>query len=619
MKKLYELDASKEFGDESNATESSNISEGDGGIIAGDFEAVSGMGIGGSLEDDEAVENNLQEMLALINSKTGQDAEEFARQEAERQAYLDEEDRKVEEAKKRFNQERYEREQAALAERNERERIEREEAERLEAERQANSFFGKLSKKLKKSKKVEEEDELEYVAEEPIAENDEEVAKADDFEESEVHGTSSPSDEFFSAEEDMDLSGFISLDDKEEEPISAKEEAALEEATRGSSAYGRSTNGSYGEARSEEEALEVEQGEKRSVFSMFAKKATEKVPKPSKQARPPKTHKVVESSEPDWKFIATHDDATGLLNARAYKEDLSKQKNTLGVLFFDINGLRLVNEAHGREAGDRVVENVAKVLSNVYGKSHLYRINGGEFACIVPSPGKRFTDDCIANSGKVHNTLAKMTKEDPDKANHSVSIGYACGDGEAEVSDVAKVADYAMYQNKKAYKNAHANDVPPKSGGGGSGVAQKAPGEKAPEKDHDEMLTKEQQELKGRIKEGHSKVSRSFTANIMREIQKRAGEIEAIFIASPTFDHLFVITDIDDFLDMMEENQALIDYSYLYVVYQGGTQYYGADEYYDKVTDLFRNVADALLSGRFRSEKDVQSIPGINIFKNVYV
>lgn len=616
MKKLYELDANKEFGDESNATESGALSGSEAysssdGIIVGDFEAVSGSGIGGSLEDDETVENNLQEMLALINSKTGQDAEEFARQEAERQAYLDEEDRKVEEAKRRFNQERYEREQAALAERNERERREREEAERLEAERQEKSFFHKLSKKLKivsngyKEKKEEESFQETEAAFNPSEEIERKEAEKESV--SEVASSVEEREEeddygFVSAEEEMDLSGFVTLDDKEEEILKEaepeKENLSAAEETR---------NQSGAECREE----------KKGLFSMLSRAKEEKQLSLSKQKISKRRERVESpSAEPDWKYIATHDDATGLLNARAYKDDLAYQKNTLGVIFFDINGLRLVNEANGRAAGDRVVLNVSKVLSDVYGKEHLYRIGGGEFACIVPSPGRKFTDNCIINSGKVHNAMAKATKEDPDKALHSVSIGYACGDGDATVEEVAKVADYAMYQNKKAYKNAHAVDTPPRPG---EKPAKKAVEKEVRKQDHDEMLSKDQQELKGRIREGHSKVSRSFTTNLMREIQKKAGEIEAILIASPTFDNLFVITDIDDFLDMMEENQGLIDYSYFYVVYQGGTQYYGADEYYDKVTDLFRNVADALLSGRFRSEKDVQAIPGINIFKNVYV
>ena len=70
---------------------------------------------------------------------------------------------------------------------------------------------------------------------------------------------------------------------------------------------------------------------------------------------------------------------------------------------------------------------------------------------------------------------------------------------------------------------------------------------------------------------------------------------------------------------MALERSDAIDYSYLYVVWEGGPQYYGADTYYNEVTDLFKEIAEGLMSGRFRSEKDIKGIKGINIFRCVYV
>ena len=85
------------------------------------------------------------------------------------------------------------------------------------------------------------------------------------------------------------------------------------------------------------------------------------------------------------------------------------------------------------------------------------------------------------------------------------------------------------------------------------------------------------------------------------------------------FDHLFIIREVDEFLDIVLEQEAIIDYSYLYVVYDGGPQYYGSDEYYTEVTHIFEPIAEGLLSGSFRSEKDIRAIKGINIFKNVFI
>ena len=61
------------------------------------------------------------------------------------------------------------------------------------------------------------------------------------------------------------------------------------------------------------------------------------------------------------------------------------------------------------------------------------------------------------------------------------------------------------------------------------------------------------------------------------------------------------------------------DYSYLYVIYQGGAQYYGADEYFSEITVLFENIAKLITSSGSVSQKDLLKVKGINIFKNIFV
>ena len=61
------------------------------------------------------------------------------------------------------------------------------------------------------------------------------------------------------------------------------------------------------------------------------------------------------------------------------------------------------------------------------------------------------------------------------------------------------------------------------------------------------------------------------------------------------------------------------DYSYLYVIYQGGAQYYGADEYFSEITVLFENIAKLITSSGSVSQKDLLKVKGINIFKDIFV
>jgi diguanylate cyclase (GGDEF)-like protein len=568
MKKLYELDASKEFDD---IPSEAGTFDGGGTTTAGNFEGVSGVGVETiSDEEDEQNINNLQEMLAKLNTHSDEDmAKAVEEEEAERERYRLEEEERLRLAKERYNRERYEKEQEALAKKREQDAIE--EARRLEEEEEAkkNSFGYKFKQMLTKKNSDEVSDE--YEEEKPKKSLFKRKPKEEkEYEDEEVEVTSTPSYEEFAPE---------------------PEEIGFE-------------------------VEEEETGKKKfSLSSIIPQKKEKPVKEKVVKEKPTRQPAPVSSSddEPDWKWIATHDELTGLFNTRAYAEDLKTMPTKLGVVFFDINNLKIVNDTYTHNAGDRLIKGVVSVLKEVFGEDHLYRTGGDEFVYLIERPEKNADDKIFEKSNIVHKKLEALKKQDPDHITYSVSIGYAFGDGKASREDVVKAADAAMYQNKKAYKMKHKNEEKK-----AEDTKKSSSGEK-PQVEHDELLTKEQKQLKSKIKDEHEKVSKGSTQVIIREIQKRASEIEAIFIASPTFDHLFVITDIEDFLDIMEKQQALIDYSSLYIVYSGGPQYYGADEYYKEVTHLFENVSDALMSGKFRSEKDIQSIPGINIFKNIYV
>ena len=103
------------------------------------------------------------------------------------------------------------------------------------------------------------------------------------------------------------------------------------------------------------------------------------------------------------------------------------------------------------------------------------------------------------------------------------------------------------------------------------------------------------------------------------EIQRKQNEIEMILMSDKNFDNLFIIQDVNSFIGIVTEMDSMIDYSYLYVVWEGGAQYYGADEYFKEITDIFQTISDKMKSGQIRTEKDVIRIQGINIFKHIYI
>lgn len=381
----------------------------------------------------------------------------------------------------------------------------------------------------------------------------------------------------------------------------------------------------------EEKAKKAE--EKKAQAAQTAQAKAAKKEKPEKPAKPEKQPKQAEkkglfggkkeasaiapvtsnaNSGTDYKYLATHDELTKLKNKRAYDEDLAtvKVKNTV-IMFFDVNNLKMANDTLGHAAGNKLILATAEELTKLY-PENAYRVGGDEFIVLLQGKGsyleidKKIKED-IAKFNIAMKKRTADSKAIDENLIYAVSVGYAIGDGKKTKEDIQAEADKKMYDNKQAYKKAH-----PKEDARNKDVEVKV----EPEKDYDELLSEESRQLKATVKENHMQVSELNTEKILREIQSRADDIYAILITDKNFDCLFIIQDVEYFLNLMTHGA---DYSYLYVIYQGGAQYYGADEYFSEITVLFENIAKLITSSGSVSQKDLLKVKGINIFKDIFV
>lgn len=384
----------------------------------------------------------------------------------------------------------------------------------------------------------------------------------------------------------------------------------------------------------EEKAKKAEEKKTQTEQAKAARKEKpEKSAKPEKPAKPEKQPKQTEkkglfggkkeaavvapvtsnaNSGTDYKYLATHDELTKLKNKRAYDEDIAtvKAKNTV-IMFFDVNNLKMANDTLGHAAGNKLILATAEELTKLY-PENAYRVGGDEFIVLLQGKGsyleidKKIKED-IAKFNIAMKKRTADSKAIDENLIYAVSVGYAIGDGKKTKEDIQAEADKKMYDNKQAYKKAH-----PKEDARNKDVEVKV----EPEKDYDELLPEESRQLKATVKENHMQVSELNTEKILREIQSRADDIYAILITDKNFDCLFIIQDVEYFLNLMTHGA---DYSYLYVIYQGGAQYYGADEYFSEITVLFENIAKLITSSGSVSQKDLLKVKGINIFKNIFV
>lgn len=165
--------------------------------------------------------------------------------------------------------------------------------------------------------------------------------------------------------------------------------------------------------------------------------------------------------------LAYRDGLTLIGNRTAFEEhlvELETKKDSLpaiGIVMFDVNDLKYVNDNMGHSCGDDMLVKSADIIREAFEGSggDCFRIGGDEFAVLLSGENvqKRY-EDCIVrfmDSVKAYNAL-------PDKRFRiSIAHGFAVYNEDVKGTKLMSVyqqADMEMYGNKKEMK---ANQVPP--------------------------------------------------------------------------------------------------------------------------------------------------------------
>ncbi len=158
----------------------------------------------------------------------------------------------------------------------------------------------------------------------------------------------------------------------------------------------------------------------------------------------------------ELEVLSYRDALTNINNNRSYQEhmeELSKKKLPYGLIFMDLNDFKQVNDTYGHEAGDTLLNIVAKRLQNsIREKDKAFRIGGDEFVVVIHGThDKQFYEGVIERMR--HNVARDVTLNNGIILKVSISAGFArCPEDGAKFEDVVKKADDAMYHNKRAFK-----------------------------------------------------------------------------------------------------------------------------------------------------------------------
>lgn len=148
--------------------------------------------------------------------------------------------------------------------------------------------------------------------------------------------------------------------------------------------------------------------------------------------------------------LAYYDSLTGVYNRNSYEEKLDKirqddNSENIFVIFFDIDGLRDINNQYGHSAGDEAIKTVAKcIIVALKGKGDVYRIGGDEFVCIA---------ECDLKQELME--FENMLYEKAKSLNYAltVSTGYSgCNKKARDIDSLIKYCDALMYEHKNRIK-----------------------------------------------------------------------------------------------------------------------------------------------------------------------
>jgi diguanylate cyclase (GGDEF)-like protein len=163
-----------------------------------------------------------------------------------------------------------------------------------------------------------------------------------------------------------------------------------------------------------------------------------------------------EQLQEDLAYQATHDSLTGLPNrAQALhliEGALHRAQRTgaiVGLLFFDLDDFKLVNDTFGHRVGDEVLSQVAqRMLAEVRGGDIVARLGGDEFVVLLEPVDTEASVVDIANR-LIEGASAAITTS----TGHEVVVGASAGaafslDGSTDAEHLLGEADVALYRAK---------------------------------------------------------------------------------------------------------------------------------------------------------------------------
>jgi diguanylate cyclase (GGDEF)-like protein len=172
---------------------------------------------------------------------------------------------------------------------------------------------------------------------------------------------------------------------------------------------------------------------------------------------------VMMDRESDWdtelgnfRDLAYKDPLTHVKNRAAFMEKrafINRQirdnvMEEFGLVVFDLNDLKTVNDTLGHDAGDRYIKNASHLICSAFKHSPVYRVGGDEFVALLEGDDYRDRFDLLKS-------FDELMEENLESGEVVISSGLDeyIHESDHEFDSVFDRADRRMYERKKELKS----------------------------------------------------------------------------------------------------------------------------------------------------------------------
>lgn len=239
-----------------------------------------------------------------------------------------------------------------------------------------------------------------------------------------------------------------------QDKVLAKQVQAIKAGATGKQAYLHATQQKHDSTEPLVEALD-------SLFNLVSLRNKElKELNESLEEKVKQRTKELSEANKRLQVMSLTDSLTGLPNRRHAMDFLDEQwqkslinGTDLACIMIDADYFKQVNDSYGHDAGDKVLQEVAKTLLYGFRNDDLVcRLGGDEFLVICPNTGLTDALDLAETTRLNINQLQVETSGYPWLG--SVSLGVACRDiNMVEYEALIKMADDGVYAAKQSGKN----------------------------------------------------------------------------------------------------------------------------------------------------------------------